>query len=558
MKTVRVIPDVSGIHASFDYTVDDADVAAGLVDVGTLVRIRLQGRLVDGWVEAVDVTSPDGVTPRRVERVKSIGPPRELLELSDWAGHRWAGHRTFFMGAASPPRAVKRIPAPQVVSEERGDTFSVVQHVMSSTEAYRSYIPEVVAKQRCLVLVPESVMADAIVTSLRRRQMRVGRYPEDWVLGRSGAASVVGTRSAAFAPVAGLGRIVVVDAHDESFTSERSPTWNAVDVARERARRENIPCDVISPTPRVRDVVASMEVVDDRSPRWPRVRVVDLTESDPHDGLYTPEVVRALRSDTRVVCVVNRKGRARLLRCRSCRAVAACERCSGALALLDEQLTCSRCHETSEPRCRACGNVTFLVIRAGVSHIREDLERLSGRAVGGVTGATKDLPDVRVLVGTEAVLHRVHRADVVIWLDLDQELLAPRYRASEDALCALGLSARIVGWGERGGELLLQTHQVDHPVVRAAQSGNVRTFVEAEASRRQALGWPPYSSVARISGADAVEFAERINGEVVVMRNDEGAYIVKTVSDEALAEVLGVARSGFGGSVRIEVDPPRL
>ena len=83
-----------------------------------------------------------------------------------------------------------------------------------------------------------------------------------------------------------------------------------------------------------------------------------------------------------------------------------------------------------------------------MTRAREELEALAGRPVGEVTAATGRLPDADVLVGTEAVLHRLSPADgfgAVAFVDFDQELLAPRVRAGEEALALLAHASRLVG-----------------------------------------------------------------------------------------------------------------
>ena len=71
-------------------------------------------------------------------------------------------------------------------------------------------------------------------------------------------------------------------------------------------------------------------------------------------------------------------------------------------------------------------------------------------------------------VGTEAVLHRVTEADAVAFLDFDQELLAPRYRAVEEALALLARAARLVGGRRPGARVLVQTRVPNHEVLDAA------------------------------------------------------------------------------------------
>ena len=62
-----------------------------------------------------------------------------------------------------------------------------------------------------------------------------------WADARAGRCVVVGGRVAVWAPVPDLAAIVVLDEGDEALQEERTPTWNARDVAVERARRDRTP-----------------------------------------------------------------------------------------------------------------------------------------------------------------------------------------------------------------------------------------------------------------------------------------------------------------------------
>jgi len=83
----------------------------------------------------------------------------------------------------------------------------------------------------------------------------------------------------------------------------------------------------------------------------------------------------------------------------------------------------------------------------------------------------------RLVVGTEAALHRLSHADLVALLDFDQHLLAPRFTASEEALGLVARAARLLGPRERGGRLLIQTRLPDHDAVRAAAHADVHGYV---------------------------------------------------------------------------------
>ena len=106
MAVARILPNVTGLDKAFDYAVPDTMA----VEVGDLVRIELHGRRVGGWVLELDPADAhlEGLKP--IAKWSSRGPAADLVELSSWAAVRWAGRRRHFLGAASPPLTVVRIP----------------------------------------------------------------------------------------------------------------------------------------------------------------------------------------------------------------------------------------------------------------------------------------------------------------------------------------------------------------------------------------------------------------------------------------------------------------
>jgi primosomal protein N' (replication factor Y) len=170
-----------------------------------------------------------------------------------------------------------------------------------------------------------------------------------------------------------------------------------------------------------------------------------------------------------------------------------------------------------------------------------------------------------VVVGTEAALHRVRRADAVAFLDFDAELLAPRFRAGEEALALLARAARLVaGDGARTerapGRVLVQTRQPRHPVLAAAVGADPGILARAEAEVRVALDLPPCSALAVVSGAAADEYGSALvmaaGDGVAVTGPVDGAWSVRAPDHAALSDLLGsVPRPG--GRLRVEVDPVR-
>ena len=392
---------------------------------------------------------------------------------------------------------------------------------------------------------------------------------------RAGACIVVGGRTAVWAPVPDLARIVLVDEADEALEEERAPTWNARDVAIERVRRAGATIRVTTPAPTIDVIVALDEqpASDARVP-WGRVAVVDTRDEQPGQALLTGVLADELRrirdSDRRSICVLNRKGRARLLACRTCGELARCERCGATVRQDDDGLTCSRCGTVRPPVCLHCHGTRFRAVRPGVGSVRDDLAALLPRATVAAVDATTELvPDADILIGTEAVLHRApagRAVGLVAFLDLDQELLAPRARAAEQALWLLVRAVRLLGPRTAKGVLLLQTRLPEHEVVLAARRGEPLVVADAERARRRVLGWPPFGGVAELSG-DAVAVGaacDALRGVVTVTVlgpvDDGQRALVRAATVDDLCDALAlpaVEAAHALGRLRVDVDPRR-
>lgn len=579
---MRVLPDVAGIDRAFDYLVPPR--WAGVVEVGSVVRADLHGRRIGGWVTEVGATPPAGVALRPLARVRGLGPDAGLVGLAGWAAWRWAGRRATLLETASPERAVTGLPAPRLRPPAPPAAVPVDlaapapgQVTIARIGPATDLTPLVAAVAQLgptLVVVPALARAGLLADRLSRAGADVALLPGGWAQARAGAGVVIGSRAAAWAPCPGLAAVVVVDGHDPALVQEQAPTWSAVAVAAERARRAGVPCIVTSPAPTValldlaggasRPPVLRADPAAERM-AWSRPEVVDQREVDPRLGLWSERVVDLARGGGRVAAVLHRTGRARLLACGACRSVARCERCGAAVAEVEEgELACARCGTRRPVVCLVCGSGRLRRLRLGVTRAAEQLEALVGRPVLEVAGpGGAPVPDGPVLaIGTEAVLHRVGRADAVAFLDFDQHLLAPRYGAAEEALGLLARASRLLGGRRRGGShLVVQTRLPDHGVLRAAAAGDPALVTDAEAALRAELGLPPAAALAVVSGPPAAAWATEVvaeaGGAVELVALDGNRGVLRAATHRALCDALGaVARPA--GRLRVEVDPLAL
>ncbi len=546
------------------------------------MRVRLNNRSVRGWVTAVDPADV-GVDRDKLQPIvkrSSIGPSADLVELARWASVRWAAGRLRpFLVAASPlvnvpapPAAVLRpavdVPSSVVAQRARqlltsGGGVLLLPPATSPIDA----IVSAAVEGPTLVVMPTTARAESMATALQRRGLPTAVMPRQWALAASGANVVIGARAAAWAPCPGIRAAVVIDEHDETLQEERSPTWHARDVVAERARRAGVPVLATSPCPSVTGLAsigrsAVRLPTDAERAGWPIVDVVDRSGEEPwRSSLLSSALISELRrTDVRVVCVHNTPGRGRILACRTCKALARCERCDAAVALSDEsRFRCGRCGDERPPVCLECGASGFANLRPGVTRLREELEAAAGRRVVAVTGSGDGRPpNADIYVGTEAVLHRVDRADVVAFLDFDRELLAPRYRAAEQAMALLIKAARLLGRRERSGRLLVQTYLPHDEVIRAALLADPTRLIAAELTRRRLFGMPPAKALAGVSGPGSGAVIDQLRAmDGITVGGAVDDYLVRADTWEVLGRALIAAARPKGSRVRVVVDPPR-
>ncbi len=545
--------------------------------MGTIVRVPLQGRSVRGWVVATDVESEtDPARLRPLAKVVGTGPPAELVALADWAAWRWAGPVVAFLRVASPENIVSIVPLPAArgafesagslarSTSRLGAAGGVRVHRWAPASPRGGLVTSLLAESgSTIVVLPDARRTGALVRALAAtgRDVAVVRSDQSaaertraWRRSLAGDCVVVGGRTAVWAPVPDLAAFVVLDEGDEALKEERAPAWHARDVAIERARRAGARVELVTPAPTLDAIAAADDVLrpsrPDERAGWPVVEVVDRREEPPGVGLLTIPLGDALRralTAGRAVCVLNRKGRARLLACVACGELTRCEACGAAVIETDAGLlACPRCSTTRPKVCLHCHATRMKAVRPGIAKLRDDLSALLPRAsIAEVEAGTTEIPAADVLVGTEAVLHRVPHdpsrpVRLVAFLDADQELLAPRVHAAEQAVWLMVRAARVVGPRAGPGRLLIQTRVPDHEVIEAVRHGDPELVRVPEETRRRDLGYPPFGGLAEVSGAAAA-----VDALVAALRGAEEIRVLGPVEagvgKRALAQAPDVA-----------------
>jgi primosomal protein N' (replication factor Y) len=556
VRAARVLTENAALDGkAFDYLVPDSMTVA----VGDRVRVNLAGRSLRGWIlEEGDVTR----ATKPLVKWLGYGPSPEAIDVARWVAERWYGPLSRVLTSMSPATIVRDLPERPPVGESTQSATGRLEPGLSiygPSEDPFDLILELASRPRrgtFLILAPSEGYAERLNTRLRRQGVEVAG-PGQWAQQRADWPVVVGARGAALSPLSRLGAALVLDAEDESYRSESQPTWWAPAVVAERARRDGAPWWMTSSAPTA-DLFAFGEPHwRDTTRWWPRVRVVDRREGDPHDGVLDrtalAAVTRALEGPEEVaaVIVLQRLGSGRLFACRSCRELCRCAVCAQAEIRVGGELTCGEGHERRAAYCRACGSSAVVAVRSGVTTLARDVAALTGQSVSELTGNSRPGPLERVVVGTEAALHRVRRAGVVVFADFDQYLLAPREGARSRALGVVARAGRLVGPRTRGGEVVVQTRRHDE-VIDALVKGEPRPVIEAERDEAEALLLTPYGAPTEIRGEGASEWTRSLEISGMRRREIEGGVVLRHGDPARIPAALGALRRPEG-PVRVRV-----
>jgi primosomal protein N' (replication factor Y) (superfamily II helicase) len=405
------------------------------------------------------------------------------------------------------------------------------------TEVYLAAVEAALARGKgAIVLVPEIGLAPQAVARFRARlgdrvavlhsALSPGERYDEWRRLRRGEARVcVGPRSAVFAPVAELGLIAIDEEHDPSYKQEGDPCYDARTVARRRVGERGAVLVAGTATPRPESWLELPRIELPRrvdGGRMPPVEILDMREADPRSGPLHPATWEALEevrgAGAKAIVMVNRRGFAPWLTCRSCGRHWGCPNCDVSLIVHRHagRLVCHHCAH-SEPlpvACPECRSTTLS--RAGVGSeqleallaerldpmpvFRLDSDVAAGRGAHARILAGFGEAEGGVLVGTQMVAkgHDFPEVTLSAIVDADATLRFPDFRAGERTFAMVTQLAGRSGRGRAGGDVIVQTLAPQAPSIVHAARHDSAAFLAEEVERRRLLRYPPFSSLVRI------------------------------------------------------------
>jgi len=437
-------------------------------------------------------------------------------------------------------------------TETSGFSVTLLDGVPGSgkTEVYFQAVA-IALKQggQVLVLLPEIALS---AQWLARFRARFGGDPVEWhsdltpsrrrhtwrAVAEGRARVVVGARSALFLPFPDLALIVADEEHDTSFKQEDGVIYNARDMAVVRAQLGGIPIVLASATPALETLLntdngryLTLHLPDRHGDAVPPViENIDMrAEEMASQSWISPTLQDALKQTfagkEQAMLFLNRRGYAPLTLCRTCGHRLQCPSCTAWLVEHRHggRLQCHHCgyHAPSPRQCPECENEdTFAACGPGVERLAEEVTSLfpdirtviaASDTVAGPKAAAElvrriEDHEVDLIIGTQIVAKGYHfpLLTLVGAVDADLGLTGGDLRAAERTHQLLYQVAGRAGRAERPGRVLLQTYMPEHPVMKALQAGERKTFMAAEAESRRLAQMPPFGRLAAliVSGTD--------------------------------------------------------
>lgn len=439
------------------------------------------------------------------------------------------------------------------------------------TEVYIELSKRVLtANKQVLVLVPEISLTPQLT---ERFQQRLGmpvavlhsgmndqqRHCAWYAAAKSQARLVIGTRSAIFTPMPELGLIIVDEEHDGSYKQQEGFRYNARDLALVRAHKGNFPVVLGSATPSLESLHNAnrqrfkLHTLRQRARAsiLPRIELVDLRRQAITEGLSATlldKVEHHLQQNNQVLLFLNRRGFSSLLLCHACGWTTACKRCDAHMTYHKHKhlLRCHHCGaETQAPRqCETCGSDELLAIGMGTERIEQFLserfpavmvnriDRDTTRRKGSLQAKLEQVHrgEAGILVGTQMLAKGHDFPDVTLVgiLDTDQALFSTDFRAAEHLAQLITQVAGRAGRAEKPGEVLIQTHQPDHPLLQTLLHQGYEQFSQAALEERRQVGLPPCSHMALLrcaaihssQGQQFMQAAKTILDEIALQQVD--------------------------------------
>lgn len=415
------------------------------------------------------------------------------------------------------------------------------------TFVYIEFIREIIASGKSvLYLVPELALTEQLVRRLElyfgdvmmvsHSRFSKNEKVEIWQKSAAGEVKLlVGPRSALFSPIKDLGLIIIDEEHESSFKQiEKAPRYHARDAAIVLAKTKQARVLLGSATPSVETYYNAINekygLVNLKSTFGDSKRteivfgdIKEETRTKSMTGIFTLELFNGLKSlrenKTQAIIFQNRKGFVPMLECSVCGWVTKCINCDIALTYYkySNNLRCHYCgyHQENITKCQACGNHSMSIQGYGTERITEELQLLMPelRVIRFDQDSTRQKNAFRklindfetgqadVIVGTQIAVKGLDFENVTLSavINADHLLNFPDFRSHERTFQLLTQLAGRAGRRSVRGKTIIQSRQVEHPVLQYLCNYDFKGFFDDQITERRQFNYPPFSRLIKLT-----------------------------------------------------------
>jgi primosomal protein N' (replication factor Y) len=435
--------------------------------------------------------------------------------------------------------------------------FTLLHGITGSgkTEVYVNLVEEYIAQgKQCLLIVPEISLTPQMIeyferifgdnTAILHSRLTLKERSLEWLkIFLNKTPIVIGPRSAIFAPITNPGLIILDEEHEFSYKQDQSPRYHTLKVIEKITELTNIKVVLGSATPSIETYFKAInhdyELAELKEriggTALPKVKIVDLRDEfiKKNYSILSEDLQKSIKktldSKKQVILFLNKRGAASAVVCRECGYMEQCSACDVPMtyhnSLPDQNtfkpvLICHHCGLIKQVPgfCPECRGVSIKYVGSGTQKVEQEVKAMFPEA--RIARVDKDSVskrgsfdeiyqnllkgEVDILIGTQMIGKGLHFPNVnlvgVILADIG--LHFPDFRSSERTFQLLTQVAGRAGRAQTEGEVIIQTYMPDNYAIKYAKSHNFKDFYQYEIDQRQALNYPPFGSLIKLTFVD--------------------------------------------------------
>ena len=544
-------------------------------DIEELVESELKKSELEKPESSKDKLGKSKIKYKKITGISEISITAEMIETARWMKERYFCRLydclELFLPPGEPPKRKPKEIQSEAIQEnkkiekltneqnaalkeiskaivEKEQSIFLLHGVTGSgkTQVYISAIQEMVdiTGKTAIVMVPEisltkqvidrftTVFGKEKIAVLHSKLTKKQRY-EQWEKIRNGEIKIViGARSAIFAPLDNIGIVVLDEEHESTYKSDKTPKYDALEIAIKRTKKFGGSVILGSATPSVVSYQRAKEGIYKYIPMTqrynnnslPEVDLVDITNElkEGNRSIVSRELYSEMKENLdrgkQIILFLNRRGYATYIACKKCDYVAKCEVCDINL-IYHKETNSWECHYCGRKIkntkiCPACKEESIVNRGYGTEKVEEEVQNLfADKVVGRLDFDTSQKAGVLektlrnfakgkidILMGTQIVAKGLdfHNVGLVGVLSADIALNIPDYRSAEKCFQLITQAAGRAGRGEEKGQVIVQTFNPENYAIVYGAKQNYEDFFKKEIGLREYLKYPPFSDIVSV------------------------------------------------------------